>query len=183
MIIATIFLLILTYGVYRYGLVRAKDRNGVLKLAPAFVVFGLLFLLTAIFALNDRLMTLGLLDLKDGPRNNKAMLVGTLGAEPPRIEIILDDSTRSLDEDDETFWIGQDDAEIGADVIVITAERDNGSVYPDIVFIGTGEDFRTYLNRAAIIPTLTMLLSLGLGIMTLLLPVIYYRRPGRASDA
>lgn len=183
MIIATVFLLILTYGLYRYGLVRAKDRNGVLKLAPAFVVFGLLFLLTAIFALNDRLMTLGLLDLEDGPKNDRAMLVGTLGAEPPRIEVVLDDSTRSLDEDDETFWIRQDDAEVGADTIVITAERDNGSVYPDIVFIGTRDEFRTYLNQAAIIPTFTLLLSLGLGIMTLLLPVIYFRRAGRSSDA
>ena len=195
MIVATVLLTILSYGLYHFGLRKAESRQQVNRLLPAFLVFGLLLLLTGLFALSDRISTLAPVDLPPirsleswrdhQPEGDKALFVGragNTGVDSPTYQIILADGILEL-ANDHTFIIAPIDhpAPGGEIVVVALIDREIGDLEMDILYAGTRGDFIAYLWTAAIIPTATLVVSFALGVIVLALPFVYRRRFGTPS--
>lgn len=214
MILATIFLMLLGYGTYQFGLRHTQTRADVNKYFPAFIVFGFLLQLTALFALNDLIITLqprgmtpiaNLAELAEIPEDERVLLVGQIGALPEGavvstvadlafpLQVSGEEFIVLTDED--TFAIqwprnpGNADGprilEGGAAIVVLgePAPAPADAVTALQIFAGGLDAYRDSLLRFAIVPGLTLLISVITGLLVFAAPFIRrFRLPPAAAD-
>lgn len=205
MIVATVFLIILGYSVYQFYLQRAIVRSDVLKLVPAFLVFGLLLLLVSLVSLSDTFSALAPADhpaihtqaefeaILDSDDAEKALLIGVVGAYEDggdSIAVAFEDGGLTIAIDDDTAVRVPDDSGVlaeGGEVVVKVdlrdAVNDEAAFIAQEIYAGTRDDYIAFVERAALIPLITAGLSFLSGILTLIVPVVYYFRLPSAANA
>jgi hypothetical protein len=212
MILATIFLLLLAYPVYQFGLRGVTEPQAIRKYVPAFVVFGVLLLLTAAFAFNERLEALAPGDLPPlrttealraqatDPQTDVLVLgaVGelqngvTISTRPQtRFPLVLEGGSVSVLLGENVLalsWPRQGDRrvlEAGQPLVVVGSLQAADDVEADIdtaldrrylvaetVYAGDITGYLDLLPRFALIPTMTALLSVILGMLLPLVPLL-----------
>jgi len=211
MILATIFLLLLAYPTYQFGLRGVTDPQAIQKYIPAFMVFGLLLLLTAAFAFNERLEALApgslpplrTLDavqtLTPDPETDVLVLGvvgelqngGTISTQPQtRFPLVLEGGSVGVLLGENMLalsWPRQGDRpvlESGQPLVVVgnlqaadgieaetNTELDRDYIVAETVYAGDITGYRDLLPRFALIPTMTALLSVVLGVLLPLVPL------------
>lgn len=190
MIVASLFLMLVTYFTYRFLLSPIKTKSEVKKFIPAFVVFGLLFVLVAIFSLSEWLTRLS-------PRNlTPIATIAELSQitppapteRPKRILLIGDmasDNTFQLADGlietipDEDFV--QINAYPSAQTAVLYGSLTHQGVVTDVIYRGDLKAYFTFLDRFAIIPILTIIISLIGALVTWMIPLRKWRTLNRTS--
>jgi hypothetical protein len=226
MILATIFLLLLAYLLYTFGLRRATLRAEALRFAPAFLVFGLLLFLTAVFAMEERItalkpltlrpvMSLELLDevateklASDDP---EMLLVGEVSQLPAGVTIAPIPQTAfniRLQENGMVYILlgeamqalgwpainGRNTLSEGQPVIVLGTLQmsvdinglDDGRAeqyfIAEVIYAGTLAEFQRFMPRFAIIPTMTLVVSVLSAFVVIATPFLYLRTLQQRSD-
>jgi hypothetical protein len=188
MIAATLLLGLLSYTLWRFGLKRATSREQVKRLAPAFVTFGLLLILTGLFSLNEwffarepRLLT---------PQTTlpteiaeRMVLMGNISGNTrysQEITIALEDGELAFTNTDYlgTNWRKTNNSEYlnSGDPIVIVTGIKHDVVHLEFVYRGEYEDFLSFYQRFMLIPLTTMIISFMMAILVIFVSVPYYRR-------
>jgi hypothetical protein len=188
MLLALFFLILVVYVTYRFFLTQSATPKEANRLIPAFIVFGLLFVLVAIFSLSEWITALS-------PRNLPAI---TTRAELEQIELSLDDKKTPV------LLIGASPSytnldtltqfELADGMITITKHKNfaiirspfasavlYGYLTPDgveavVIYIGSQGAYFSFLDRFAIIPILTTALSVIGAFITWAVPFIYARK-------
>ena len=219
MILATIFLLLLAYLLYTFGLRRATTQAEALRFAPVFLVFGLLLFLTAVFALEERFTALKPLTLRPvtslelldevateklGSYDPDMLLVGEVSQLPAGVTIAPIPQTAfniRLQENGMVYILlgeeiqalswpmangryrlseGQPVTVLGTlqtsvDLSGLDAGRDEQYFIAQVIYAGTLAEFRSFMPRFAIIPTMTLILSFVSGLIVIAAPFAYLR--------
>ena len=184
MIVASLFLMLVTYFTYRFLLSPIKTKADAKKFIPAFVVFGLLFVLVAIFSLSEWLTRLS-------PRNLtpitsiaelSQMTPSAPNERPKRILLLGDvgsDTTFELT-DGLIEMIPHNDfvlinANPSAQTAVLYGTLTHNGVVTNVIYVGRLEAYFTFLDRFAIIPILTIVISLIGALVTWMIPIRKWR--------
>jgi len=200
MIAATILLFILTWGVVVFGLRGATTREQVNRTLPALIVFGLLALLTAFFALGDYLDAIlpnrlepirtaaDLAEQQPFEIREQSLIIGeTVGLIEYRVSdpmtVRLSDDT-TVDISGTAYiasqWdVNDDEAEYldaGSPLVVLTVAKNETDVVARLVYQGTYDGYIDYIPRFTIMPIITIALSLLLALACFGLPVLARRR-------
>jgi hypothetical protein len=176
-----------------------------LKLVPAFLVFGLLLLLVSLVSLSDTFSALAPADhpaihtqaefetILENAEAEKALLVGVVGAYEEggdSIGVAFDDGGLTVGIDEDTAVRVPDDIGVlaeGGEVVVKVDLRDavneETTFVAQEIYAGTRDDYIAFVERAALIPLITAGLSFLGGILTLIVPVVYYFRLPSAAKA
>ncbi|MDX2074810.1 MAG: hypothetical protein SFZ02_00135 [bacterium] len=182
MILAGIFLILVVYFTYRFLLPSATTPAKVIKFAPAFVLFGLLFLLVALFSVSDWMTALSprnlspittIADLqKLTPSGDTSIRVLLVGKAPPigtdilsRFEMI--DGAVELSLHKNFVMI---DA-IASETAVLLGRLGIDGLVAEVIYFGTVESYFSFLERYTIIPILTIFLSVLGALITWFIPI------------
>ena len=200
MIAATILLFILTWGVVVFGLRGATTREQVNRTLPALIVFGLLALMTAFFALGDYLDAIlpnrlepirteaELAEQQPFEEREQSLIIGeTIGlveyhvSDPMTIRL-SDETTVDIGgtayiasqwdiKDDESNYLDQ-----GSPVVVLAVAENETDVVARFIYQGTYDDYIDFIPRFTLMPLLTVALSLLLAAACFGLPMLARRR-------
>lgn len=184
MIVASLFLILVTYFTYRFLLSPLKTKAEVKKFIPAFVVFGLLFVLVAIFSLSEWITGLSPRNLTPmtaiaelsqiippapDERSKRILLVGDVGAE--NTFQLADGIIETIPHDD----FVQINANPSAQTAVLYGSLGTDGVVAKVIYVGSLDAYFTFLDRFAIIPILTIIISLIGALVTWMIPIRKWR--------
>lgn len=190
MIVASLFLMLVTYFTYRFLLSPLKTKAEVKKFIPAFVVFGLLFVLVAIFSLSEWITGLSPRNLTPitsfaelsqvtpsapNERPKRILLVGNVGSE--NTFQLADGIIETIPHDD----FVRINANPSAQTAVLYGSLTLNGVVADVIYMGGLEAYFSFLDRFAIIPILTIIISLLGALVTWMIPIRKWRTLNRTS--
>lgn len=180
MIVASLFLTLVTYFTYRFLLAPVKTKAAVKKFIPAFTVFGLLFVLVAIFSLSEWITGLS-------PRNLKPLQDTTALAQipppapnerPKRILLVgrvVSDTAFQLIDGIVPITHHKDFVFINANPssqqAVLYGSLTEQGVSAKVIYVGELQAYFRFLDRFAIIPILTIIFSLIGALVAWLIPI------------
>mgnify|MGYP001343476718 CR=1 FL=1 len=190
MIVASLFLILVTYFTYRFLLSPIKTKSEVKKFIPAFVVFGLLFVLVAIFSLSEWLTRLSPRNLTPitsiaelsqvtpsapNERPKRILLVGDVGSE--NAFQLVDGLIETIPHEDFVLI----NAYPSAQTAVLYGTLTHQGVVTDVIYVGRLEAYFAFLDRFAIIPILTIVISLMGALVTWMIPIRKWRALNHTS--
>ncbi|PJF30186.1 MAG: hypothetical protein CUN52_04590 [Phototrophicales bacterium] len=185
MIIADLFLILVVYITYRFFLPLAQTKPAVRRFIPAFVVFGLLFILVAIFSLSEWITALS-------PRNlSPISTVAELSQIPPPapddrpIRILLIGEPPTASRPNITQFIMKDgvvDIALDKNFVLINTDQPSqtavllgaithSGVVAQVIYEGDVAGYFIFLDRFAIIPILTIIISALGALITWWIPI------------
>ena len=182
MILAGIFLILVVYFTYRFLLPSATTPAKVIKFVPAFILFGLLFLLVALFSLSDWMTAISprnlspistIADLqKLTPTGDTAIRVLLVGKAPPIGTDILSrfemtDGAVEISLHKNFVMIDTNLSEIA----VLLGRLGVDGLVAEVIYFGTVESYFSFLDRYTVIPALTLFLSVLGALITWVIPV------------
>ncbi|MCU0479688.1 MAG: hypothetical protein MUE54_00590 [Anaerolineae bacterium] len=190
MLLAFFFLVIVVYATYRFFLTPSTTPQAVKRLIPAFIVFGLLFVLVAMFSLSEWMVALsprnlsaittraeleGIAPSTDNEKSVRVLLIGVL---PPDT---LTDDIEAFSLADGTINIMQSKhfvmiAPAPAPSAVLLGYVTPDGVEASVIYVGSQEAYFAFLDRFAIIPILTTVLSIIGALITWIAPLLYARK-------
>ncbi len=184
MIVASLFLMLVTYFTYRFLFTPIKTKAEVKKFIPAFVVFGLLFILVAIFSLSEWITGLSPRNLTPittiselsqitppapDERPKRILLVGDVGSEN-RFEL-ADGIIETRPHNDFVLI----NANPSAQTAILYGSLTTDGVVAKVIYVGGLDAYFTFLDRFAIIPILTIITSLIGALVTWAIPIRKWR--------
>lgn len=186
MLLAFFFLIFVVYITYRFFLTKATTSPAIKRLIPAFIVFGLLFMLVAIFSLSEWMVALS-------PRNLSTIYTRaeleqlSQPLDDEKIRILVVGASPSDTQPDTIAQFGLVD-----DIIPIKLHKNFALIRPApsttavlygyltqngveavVIYVGSQKSYFDFLDRFAIIPILTLVLSVWGGIITWIIPLRY----------
>ncbi len=187
MLLAFFFLIFVVYITYRFFLTSTSTPKAVNRLLPAFIVFGLLFMLVALFSLSEWKTALSPRNLSPISTLTELQTIETPTKDEKSIRVLLlgnapEDITTSTIE---RFTLTDGAVEItrAKNFVFITPTSSNSAVLlgritqdgleAEVVFVGNIDQYFSFLDRYAIIPILTVILSVIGGFITWIIPLQY----------
>lgn len=185
MILADLFLLLVVYITYHFFLPSAQTKTAIWRFIPAFVVFGLLFILVAIFSLSEWLTALSprnlspistVAELAQIPspapddRPIRILLVG----EPPTVappnisQFVMKDGVVDIVLDKNFVLVGADES---SQTAVLLGAITHSGVVARVIYKGDVAGYFVFLDRFAIIPILTIIMSVLGALITWSIPI------------
>jgi len=196
MLLAFFFLIFVVYITYRFFLTKATSSQAIKRLMPAFIVFGLLFMLVAIFSLSEWMVALS-------PRNLSTIYTRaeleqiSKSLDDEKIRILLVGASPSDTQPNTIAQFGLVDGIIPIKlhknfVIIRPAPFTTAVLYgyltqdgveAAVIYVGSQKSYFAFLDRFAIIPIVTVILSVLGGIITWIIPLRYLWRFNKYSKS
>lgn len=197
MLLALFFLMLVVYATYRFFLTRATTPEAVKRLLPAFIVFGLLFVLVTIFSVSEWMVALSPRNLSpittiselehiapstDDEKSIRVLIIGQ-----PIMDVtdntvnqfLLTDGNINITQGKHFVMI----APAPSDSAILLGYVNPNEVEASVIYMGSQEAYFAFLDRFAIIPILTTVLSVIGAFITWITPLIYIRKLRDAPHA
>jgi hypothetical protein len=186
MILAGLFLTLVVYFTYRFLLSNNRTQARLVKLTPAFIFFGALFVLVALFSLSDWITTLAPRNLSpistitewDASDEGQVLLVGNLTFEMGAVESHPAPHIR-LTDGEIPFSLQKNRlilASRTSESVVMIGDKEADGLVVGIVYGGTLQGYYTFLDRYAVIPAMTVFLMILGALVTWAIPIYHWWR-------
>ena len=185
MILAGLFLTLIVYFTYRFLLAKNHTQARLVKLTPAFIFFGALFMLVALFSLSDWITALAPRNLSpintltewDATDEERVLLVGNLPfvvgdvENNPAPHIILAGGEMPFSLKKNRLILASRTSE----AVVLIGDKEANGLVVGIVYGGTLQGYFTFLDRYAVIPAMTVFLMIIGALVTWAIPIYHWR--------